>query len=71
MSDVKELKEEEIEKIAGGLSIEEEIKIIKERIERLERQLLIEDDPKERTLLEEDIARCKRIIYELTRKRDE
>ncbi|MBQ0036700.1 MAG: hypothetical protein KBT35_07280, partial [Firmicutes bacterium] len=67
MSDVKELKEEEIEKVASGLSIEEEIKIIKERIERLERQLLIEDDPKERALLEEDIARCKRIIYELTR----
>ena len=70
MSDIKELKEEEVEKIAGGFSKGEQIRIIMAKIEHLEGLLLIEDDPEERAKIEEDIARYKRILYELTHKRN-
>ncbi|MBQ0036701.1 MAG: hypothetical protein KBT35_07285 [Firmicutes bacterium] len=65
MIDVKELKDEEIEKIASGTSRNEQIKFLKSKIERLEELLLVEDDPEEIAKIKEEIEMYKKILYDL------
>ena len=65
MIDVKELKDEEIEKIASGTGRNEQIKFLKSKIERLEELLLVEDDPEEIAKIKEEIEMYKKILYDL------
>ena len=62
-----ELKDEQMENAAAGISRNEAIAFIKLKIASLERDLLLEDDPKEIENIKHEIEQYKKILYELTK----